>query len=377
MSYTRRDFTKLAALGAAAQYLPSAIAQAAAPSTPPTRKINYAVIGIGRIAGHFLPGTVASQYSHNAGLVSGHPDKAEKTAAQYGIPKENIYNYENFDSIAKNKSIDAVYVALPNSMHAEYTIRAAKAGKHVLCEKPMAINSAECQSMINACKANNVKLMIAYRLHYEPITIKLREIVRSGRIGELQDMQGANGFSIGLNEWRYNKALAGGGSLFDLGVYCINAFRYFSGEELSDPTQFRALFSTKDKEDPRFKEVEGNVSWLMRFPSGTLATGACSYEASMENLLHLNGTKGSLAYGPYGYSGQYIKGVCRESAAPGAKPVVINETSPEQDPMQFTRQVDHFSQCILNNRTPDTPGEEGLADIRAIEAIYKAAGVPL
>ncbi len=362
MPLTRRDFAKIGALGLAAQWAPQLIGQAAG-----DRKVGYCVIGLGRIAKHFLDGARDSSHSKATALVSGHRDKAERIAAEYGVPLENIYSYEEFDRIAKNKAVDAVYVALPNSMHAEYTIRAAKAGKHVLCEKPMATSVAEGIKMIDACKAAKVKLMIAYRLHFEPTTLKALEIVRSGKIGQIQSMQGANGFNIARGEWRYNKKLAGGGSLYDMGVYCVNAYRMFAGEE---PLGIIGEVSTPEKNDERFKEVEENVSWVMRFPSGAIATGASTYGANMPGYYRLNGTKGWLQMDNYGYSGQRLQGQYR-GAEPGAPGVSFDETSAEKDPMQFVRQADHFSECILLNKVPQAPGEEGLADMRVIEAIYK------
>jgi predicted dehydrogenase len=202
------------------------------PSTPSTdRKIGYAVIGLGQIAGHFLPGVGLTTNSRITALVSGHREKAERIAAQYDVPTNSIYNYENFDEIAHNPAVDAVYVALPNSMHAEYTIRAAKAGKHVLCEKPMATSVADCESMIAACKAANVKLMIAYRCHYEPTNLKAIQLIRDGSLGKVQAIESAFGFNIAPGEWRLSKKLAGGGPLYDVGIYSLNACRYLTGEE--------------------------------------------------------------------------------------------------------------------------------------------------
>jgi predicted dehydrogenase len=356
----------MSALGLAAHWAPaSALGQ--------QRKIGYCVIGLGRIAGHFLEGAKNSEHSQVTALVSGHREKAEKIAAQYGVPRENIYSYEDFDRIKTNPAIDAVYVALPNSMHAEYTIRAAKAGKHVLCEKPMAINVAECEQMIAACNKAKVKLMIAYRLHFEPTTLKALEIVRSGKLGSLQTMQGANGFNIALGEWRYMKKLAGGGSIFDVGVYCVNAHRMFTGEE---PVSVKAEFSTPEKDDVRFKEVEENASWVMRFPSGVIASASSTYGSGMPGYYKLYGTKGWLQMDGYSYAGQHL--TARYAAEEkGAPAVSVDILSTEKDPMQFVRQADHFSDCILNDKKPQAPGEEGLADMRVVESIYKAAGAKL
>ena len=364
MPLTRRDFAKLGALGLAAHWAPQLIGQ-----TTEDRKVGYCVIGLGRIAKHFMDGARNSAHSKVTALVSGHREKAERIAAEYGVPLENIYSYEEFDRISKNSAVDAVYVALPNSMHAEYTIRAAKAGKHVLCEKPMAISTAECVTMIDACKAAKVKLMIGYRLHFEPTTLKALEIVRSGKIGKVQSMQGANGFNIAHGEWRYNKKLAGGGPMFDVGIYCVNAYRMFAGEE---PLGIVGEVSTPEKNDERFKEIDENASWVMRFPSGAIATGATTYGADMPGYYRLNGTRGWLQMDNYGYEGQRLQGQHR-GLEPGAPGVSFDETSSEKDPMQFVREADHFSECILLNREPQAPGEEGLADMRVIEAIYKTA----
>jgi predicted dehydrogenase len=299
MRLTRRGFARgvasMGAMGVAGQWMPRGFAQAATVETGELegggRRIGYAVIGLGRIATHFLQGTRASAQSKITALVSGHRDKAERIAAQYGVPTDSIYSYEDFDKIAANKAVDAVYVALPNSMHAEYTIRAAKAGKHVLCEKPMDVTSAKCVQMIDACKAAKVKLMIAYRLQYEPMTLKALDMVKSGKFGKIQSMEANKGSNIRAGEWRITKALGGGGAMFDHGVYCINTFRMFTGEE---PVRFNTQISTPDR-DGRFNEVEENVSWVMGFPSGALALGAASYGNEMGGFYRLQGPWGFLA----------------------------------------------------------------------------------
>jgi len=379
MPLTRRDLARIGAAGLASQWMPRAFAQSAptpastATPEPGARRIGYAVIGLGRIAEHFLQGTRASAQSKITALVSGHRDKAERIAAQYGVPTSSIYSYEDFDRIAANPAVDAVYVALPNSMHAEYTIRAARAGKHVLCEKPMDVTVPKCVQMIDACKAARVKLMIAYRLHYEPITLKALDMVRSGKFGLIQSMEANKGSNIRAGEWRLTKALGGGGPMFDHGVYCINTFRMFTGQE---PVAFQALISTPDR-DARYAEVEENISFGMRFPSGALALGAASYGCEMGGFYRLQGPWGFLHMNSYTYSGQHIYGHYASAPEVGAPWIEFDEASTERDPMQFVRQVDHFSNCILHDRTPDTPGEEGLADMRAIEATYKAVGIIL
>ena len=227
MGISRREFSKLGAMGMAAQLLPSLGLAAQAGE----RKVGYCVIGLGTIADHFMRGVLTSGNSKITGLVSGHRDKAERIAAQYGVPKSSLYSYEDMDKFRDNKTIDAVYVALPNSMHAEYTIRSAKAGKHVLCEKPMSTTVREAEDMIAACRAANVKLMIAYRLHYEPLNLKAIKLIHDGALGRIGTINGAFGFDASPGAWRLNKKLAGGGSLFDVGIYVLNASRYLSGEE--------------------------------------------------------------------------------------------------------------------------------------------------
>jgi predicted dehydrogenase len=331
-------------------------------------KVGYCVIGLGRIADHFMRGVKQGSTSEITGLVSGHRDKAEKIAAEYGVPKGSIYSYEDMDRMRENKAIDAVYVALPNSMHAEYTIRSAKAGKHVLCEKPMSISVKEAEDMIAACKAANVKLMIAYRLHYEPTTLKAIKLVRDGMLGKIQAFDSANGFNIAPGEWRATKALGGGGSLLDMGVYSLNCARYLTGEE---PEKFTAMVSTVDH-DGRFDTVEETTAWTMRFPSGVLASCSTSYGAQMPGYYKIFGSKGWME-GTFGYDDIQLR--ARYSTGKGASPVHIDEINPGRDPYQFVLQAGHFTECILENKTPRTPGEEGLRDMQYIQSIYHAAGV--
>jgi len=261
---TRREFNRLAIAGAASQVVSPLLAQGGG-----DRKIGYCVIGLGRISmDHFMPGVLASKNSRITGLVSGHRDKALAQAAKYGVPESSIYSYENMDQIKNNPAIDAVYVALPNSMHAEYTIRSAKAGKHVLCEKPMATTVADSLAMIKACKDANKKLMIAYRCHYEPTNLRAMQLIRDGKLGKIQAIESANGFRERAGEWRLDRKLAGGGPLMDMGVYSLNACRYLTGEEPISVTAHRM----DNSDDPRFKEVEEAIAWTTRFPSGTLAT---------------------------------------------------------------------------------------------------------
>jgi predicted dehydrogenase len=358
MNVSRREFSRLSALGLAAHFAPALNAQSSG------KKIGYAVIGLGRIADHFMRGSLLTSNSAITGLVSGHRDKANRIAAQYGVPQGNIYSYENFDEIAKNPAIDAVYVALPNSMHAEYTIRAAKAGKHVLCEKPMCLNVSEGKAMIAACKAANVKLMIAYRCQYEPIHLKAVKLIRDGALGKVQSIQSAFGFNEVLGEWRLDRKLAGGGPLYDVGIYCLNACRYLTGEE---PTDFSAYASVIDQ-DGRFTSVEENVAWSMKFPSGVVASCSTTYGAQMEGYFKVYGSKGWLECAPaFNYENPHLRG-----SFSGTR---LDDAESTPDPYQFQAEADHFSNCILTGQQPKTPGEEGLRDMTYITKIYSSAGI--
>ncbi len=365
MQLTRRDFSRLGALGIAARLAPAPLrAQANQNAQSNQKKIGYAVIGLGRIAGHFMPGTRSTTNSQITALVSGHRDKADRIAAEYNIPAASIYSYENFDEIARNPAVDAVYVALPNSMHAEYTIRAAKAGKHVLCEKPMATSVADCEKMIAACKAANVKLMIAYRCHYEPTNLRAVKLIRDGSLGQVQAIQSAFGFNIGKGEWRLSKALAGGGPLYDVGIYSLNACRYLTSEE---PDHISAYASVIDH-DGRFNEVEENVAWTMRFPSGIVASCTTTYGANMDGYFRVYGSKGWLQVdNAFAYEGLHLR-----AEYAGTK---LDELNPARDPSHFQAEAEHFSHCIQTGQEPQSPGEEGLRDMQYIAEIYRSAGI--
>src|SRR6266702_4689506 len=361
MNLTCRDFARLSALAAASRFVPKLYAADTAP-----RRTGYAVVGLGRIAGHFMPAVRNTTTSQITGLVSGHRDKADRIAAEYGVPANSVYSYENFDEIAHNPAIDAVYVALPNSMHAEYTIRAAKAGKHILCEKPMSTSVADAEAMISACKAARVKLMIAYRCHYEPTNLKAVQLIRTGALGQVQAIESSFGFNIAPGEWRLSKKLAGGGPLFDVGIYSLNACRYLTGEE---PEHIAATASVIDQ-DGRFKEVEENVSWTMRFPSGIVASCNTTYGAQMEGFFRVHGSKGWLEVNQaFVYEGLRLRAEFGDTK--------LDEPNPARDPSHFQAETEHFSHCIQNGRQPTSPGEEGLRDMGYITEIYRSAGISI
>jgi predicted dehydrogenase len=370
MNLSRRDFAKLSAMGIAAQLAPRLSAEPAAQTAPPASdKVGYCLIGLGRISTLFAEGILLSSNSRITALVSGHPEKAAEWAAKYGVPSNAIYSYQDMDKIRDNKAIDAVYIGLPNSMHAEYTIRSAKAGKHVLCEKPMATTVPEAESMIAACQDARVKLMIAYRCHYETTNLRAVKLLRDGVLGKLQSIQSAFGFSCDPKDWRVQKALSGGGPLFDVGIYSLNACRYLTGEE---PTGI-AAFASSDPTDPRFRDVEENVAWTMKFPSGVVATCNTTYGSNMDGFFKVYGSKGWLAVDPaFGYDGLILRA---EYFDQDGKFVSLNEPNLEKIPYHFKLEANHFSACVLENKTPKTPGEEGLRDMRYIREIYRSAGI--
>lgn len=353
MTTTRRDFLRAAA----------AAPLAYAPFAQAPKKIGYCVVGLGRIANQFMPGVAASGNSKLVALVSGHRDKAERIAGQYGVSTKSIYDYEHYDDIAKNPEIDAVYIALPNGMHAEYAVRAAKAMKHVLCEKPMANSVAESEQMVAACKKAQRRLMIAYRCQYQPTHLRAVKLIRDGAIGDLRFIEATFGFNIAKNEWRCTKKLAGGGPLMDVGIYCLQACRMLTGEE---PKSLSASMSVSTN-DGRFTEVEENLFWNMRFPSGVVAACATSYGSGCGNYFHAVGTKGWVRMDPaYSYEGNRIKA----QLASGEK---IDEAAGDPLPGQFQREAEQFAAAIMENRDVKTPGEEGVRDMKLIAAIYRAA----
>ncbi len=367
---TRRGFLSkagqtLLAANLAGAFLKDAMAQGPliVPG-PPGKKLGWAIVALGRLSiNQILPAFAKCEKSKVVALVSGHPDKAHIMAERCGVNPKNIYNYQNYDSIKDNPEIDIVYVVLPNGMHAEYTVRALQAGKHVLTEKPMANTVADCQMMIDAARKAGKKLMVAYRCHYEPFSQESVRIVRSGELGPTQVIVADAGWNAtDLTHWRLNKALAGGGPLMDIGIYALNAARYLTGEE---PTEINAMMFNKPG-DPRFKEVEETINFQLRFPSGVLANCTTSYGYAPQSHFRVVGTEGILEMDPaVWYSGNRMH-VLRNGG-------ITERNVQERD--HFALEMDHFSDCVMNNKDPLTPGEEGLQDVKLMMAIYEAAKV--
>jgi len=340
------------------------------PSTPlpPEQRIGFAIVGLGRLAlEEILPAFAQSNKGKPVALVSGSPEKLSTVAKQYGIKPDACYDYENFERISGNPEIKAVYIVLPNAMHREYCERAAKAGKHVLTEKPMSVTSKDGQAMVEACKQAGVKLMVAYRIQYEPFNRRAMEFVREKKFGRLLAYHGINTQTVaedGYLQWRHKKAMAGGGSLFDIGLYCLNTARFLTGEE---PVEIFAT-SYSPPNDRRFAEVEETISFMLRFPSNTIANCFTSYGGRDDKRQHMNLETASVDMpNCYQYVGQRLSVTSRQDDATSNNELVLEAKN------QFALEIDHMADCIMTGREPYTPGEEGVQDHKLMEAIYESA----
>ena len=325
----------------------------------PRRTVRYAVVGLGHIAQvAVLPAFAhAAQNSQVTALVSGNPAKLKQAGKRYGI--SHTYSYRDYDRCLNDGHVDAVYIALPNSMHCEYAVRAARAGIHVLCEKPMAVTAVECRQMITAAKQARVKLMVAYRLHFEEANMTAVDLIRSNKLGAVRLFHSVFTMQVRQGDIRFKRKY-GGGTLYDIGVYCINAARYLFGE---DPMEV-AAFAVSGA-DRRFKEVDEMTGALLRFPQDRLATFVCSFGATDISAYEVVGTKGRIRVEPaYEYVGELKQQI-----------TIDGKTRERSFPMrdQFAPELLYFSECVLTNRDPEPSGEEGLNDIRIIEALYQSA----
>jgi predicted dehydrogenase len=322
---------------------------------PPLR---VALMGLGSYATRVAEAMKDCQRARLTGIVSGTPAKITNWQSKYNIPEKNCYNYENFDKIKDNPDIDVVYVTTPNGIHHDNVIRAAKAGKHVICEKPMARTAKEGQAMVDACKKANVKLLVGYRMHFEPKTLEIIRMRKDGELGKILFFQGLSGFTIGdPTQWRLNKELAGGGSLMDIGIYSINGARYMVGEE---PVWVTA---EETKTNPqKFKPgVDETIQFQLGFPGGAVASCLSTYNMNNLDRFFLNAEKGfaelqpATGYGP-------IKG--RTSKGELTQPHKTHQTV----------QMDEMAGIILDGKQPIVPvdGEEGMRDLKIIDAIYQA-----
>lgn len=337
------------------------------PGPPGEGSVGFAVVGLGGYAiGQVLPALARAERCHVAAVVSGNPEKAARVAAAYGVPEDAVYDYDSFDQIAGDDRIEAVYIVLPSGLHADWTEKAFAAGKHVLCEKPMALSVADCERMIAASEAAGRKLMIAYRCHFEPYNLRAMELMRQGAVGKVRSIETLQQYRMGptspSENWRVVRALAGGGPLEDYGIYGLQSALYLSGEM---PATIRAV-TERPQGDPRFAEIFASVRTEMTFPSGATARLFTSYDTNPpRNVAHVVGEAGELLMDPAtGYGGHrmtLVRGGSREALTPG-------------DPgVQFHRQCDHFAEAIRDGVDIRAPGEMGLRDIRLVEAIYRSA----
>lgn len=336
------------------------------PGDPWNERVGIAIVGVGRISvNEMLPAFAQSKHAKPVALVSGDRAKALKVARQYNIPESAVLDYRDYDKLAQMPAVEGVYIALPNSMHAEYTIRAARAGKHVLCEKPMANTAAECEQMIAACKQAKRKLMIAYRRQYSPLDRALVKMIRDKKMGPLREFISVNSQNMGdPQHWRLKRALAGGGPLPDVGLYCISEARFLSGEE---PVEVIGhVWSTPG--DARFREVEEHCQFILRFPSGFTASCSTGYSSHKSQMFRLNADTAWAEMNPaYAYEGNRLRVSRQEQGREQSAELQIEEGN------QFAKELDHFAQCVRKDIQPHTPGEEGLQDQRIIEAIYASA----
>jgi predicted dehydrogenase len=323
------------------------------------KKIRYAVVGSGWISQiAFMPSIAQTENSEMTAIVSGSPANAKKLAAFYGI--EHVYAYEQYDEMLKSGLVDAVYIALPNSLHADYAIRAARAGIHALVEKPLAVTVAECEAMIAAADKAGVQLMTAYRLHTEPGTIEAIDMISRGEIGEPRLFSSVFSFPVAAGNHRL-KAEHWGGPLQDIGVYCINAMRHLFQ---SEPTEVIAATAARPG-DARFSEVEEMVSATLRFPGDRLAHFIASFGGDDIDQYRVVGTSGQIEVS----SGYRFDRPITVRLTKGGK--TVEKPFPQYD--HFSGQAHYFSDCILNGVRPEPDGGDGLADVAIMRAIEDSA----
>jgi glucose-fructose oxidoreductase len=325
-----------------------------------SRKIRYAVVGLGYIAQvAVLPAFAhAKKNSQLAALISDDPKKLHHIGKKYGV--QSVYAYDQYEECLGKEEIDAVYIALPNHLHCEYAVRAAKAGVHVLCEKPMALSVAECETMIRTADHHGIKLMVAYRLHYEEANLRAIQLVQSGKIGVPRYFQSAFSLPVADKNNIRLREETGGGTLWDIGIYCLNAAR-----NLFQAEPIEVFACTGGRGTGKFAEVEEMSAVTLRFPHDRLATFICSFGAADVSEFRIVGTKGQLrltsAY-------EYVEPITHHLTINGKE---RKQTFPKRD--QFAPQLLKFSDAILNNSVPEPAGDEGLHDVRIIETLYRSA----
>ncbi len=334
-----------------------------------TERVGFALVGLGHLTvSQLLPAFAETRRCRPVALVTGDRAKGMAVAARYGIAPGSVYDYQTFDRIRDDRAIDVAFVVLPNSMHAEFTVRAAEAGKHVLVEKPMATSVPECLDIIAACREAGRRLMVAYRIQYEPHHRRVRQMIRDKRLGTPRHALLYFGHNQGAaGQWRLDQRLAGGGALPDIGLYCLNTIRFLAGEE---PVETVATLHSPPG-DGRFREVEESVDWILRFPSGLSASCGASYSVHRSDYCRVMGSEGWAELSPaFSYPGPVLRTSHPSGHDPRAESV---ETIRLPRTNQFALEMDHMAECVQLDRIPETPGEEGLRDQYVMDAIYKAA----
>jgi predicted dehydrogenase len=350
----RREFLRSAVVGAGTTWLGGKFAT----PLPQERKLGFALVGLGSLSTNQLaPALQKTRYCRLAAIVTGTPSKAATWKARYGLPDRGVYSYATMRDMAGNPDIDVVYVVTPNALHADHTIAAARAGKHVLCQKPMEVSTARCQAMIDACRAAGRQLAIGYRCQFEPHHLECIRLAREQVMGKVQRIEAGFGFRIGdPAQWRLRKALAGGGPLMDVGVYALQAARLLTGEE---PVSVSARETKTDSR--KFSEVEEAMTFELRFPGGVVAQCATTYAENGLNQFRAFTERGSFGMSPaFNYSGN------RASRSDGV-PLRFDEVD------QFAAEMDDFAQRIMTGTRTRVPGEEGLRDVRIMMAAYESA----
>ncbi|MBU8976084.1 Gfo/Idh/MocA family oxidoreductase [Lysobacter sp. MMG2] len=351
----RRFLTETAVALAAAPFISTSVTRARAQEA---RKLGVAVCGLGRLSEHQIaPALAKTKHCRLAGIVTGTPAKAEAWKAKYGLPATSVYGYDTMHRMADNPDIDIVYVVTPNALHAQHTIAAAKAGKHVFCEKPLEISVERCQQMIDACKQAGRLLGTAYRCQYDPHHLECIRLVREEVFGKPTILQAGFAINVGNpGQWRLQRALAGGGALMDVGIYALQATRYLTGEE---PVMVSAQETKTDLR--RFAEVDESMVWTTKFPSGVVAYCSTSYKAGGIQNLRVNAERGWFELDPaFFYDGNH-----------GRRSDGKEIRFPEID--LFAAEMDDFARCVLEQRPSKVSGEEGMRDVRIMQAIYESA----
>ncbi len=364
---SRRDFLRQLSLGTAAvaagialpHPLMAQVAGGGAGSSglAGRRKLGVALLGLGRYATNQLaPALLQTKNCRLTGVITGHPEKGVAWARQYQLDPKNIYHYDDMDRLADNPDIDIVYVVTPPALHPEFTIRSAKAGKHVLSEKPMATSVADCDAMIGACKKAGVMLSVGYRLHFDPYLIELMRLQREKDFGDFMTMTSARGFVMTSHVWRIEKKLAGGGAMMDLGIYDIQAACMATG---LTPVTVTAKERPKERPD-FFTETEETMDYELEFPNGATMKAWSSFNLEADNF-RAEGAKGWIDFPAHAFS--YKVGTVVTSRGPLHYPA----------PCQQALHMDDFADCILTGRQTAVPGEMGKRDIKIITAVYEAA----